>query len=82
MEKVDATAPVWFRDRNEECEFFEMCDELRELAGKIYNLVDYMIKNQIPDAELAILNQQLDGMQQYYRALGARILRVLNTKIE
>jgi len=79
MRITDESAPNWFRDRNEECEFFEMLEEARDLATKIYNLTDFLIKSSIDVSDRSILENQRNAMITYFKILQARIRRVLET---
>ena len=79
MLRVDDSAPNWFRNRNDECEFFEMLEEAKDLATKIYNLTDFLIKADINISDRSILENQRNAMNTYFKILQARIRRVLET---
>ena len=79
MMRADESAPNWFRDRNDECEFFDMLDEARSLAGKIYNLTDFLIKSDLDPNDRTIMENQRCAMNNYFTILQARIRRVLET---
>lgn len=76
--KPDGNAPKWFRNRDEECEFYLMLNEAKDLAAKIYELTDTILKSDVYDQSLLV--SQRDAMVNYYNCLQARIRRVLDTQ--